>query len=235
MHFISTGVLFTYDLKMFPLEDPLIFVLAVVFVIWMLALPISYLFIICVVSAALKIRFKKLNEMLTKDLKHLRTIAKIHLQLLDVIQAVNHIHAFFLVILIGSCLLQSTFSAYELFGLFVTSKNKINEQRFGFAVLITIFNSYDTSLYTITICIASAAIREARKSLGICYKMRRGLKNEKSLELLLLQLSHTREIGFSCGLFTFDWSLAFSFITAIMSYLMIFIQFDVGLINDMTK
>jgi hypothetical protein len=235
MQFISMGVLFTYGVKIVPVIHPLFFAFAIVLVVWMMALPISNLFVICLVSAALKIRFKKLNELLVINLKQLRIIANLHLQLLDVIPVVNHINAFLLVILIGSCLLQSTTAAYEMFGLFVASKNKITDQRFGFAMLITIFNSFLTSLFTITIFITSTAIRESRKSLGICYKMRKTLRNEKNLELLLLQLSHTRDIGFGCGLFTFDWSLAFNFITAIMSNLMIFIQFDVGLINDMTE
>jgi hypothetical protein len=220
-----------FDIRLFILGNMYIVAFVTFETVWMMSLPMSSALTIFLVSIAVKMRLKELNGILVKNFRRFKTVARLYLRLIEMIQVVNTIYGFLIPMLLLSSLLQSAFSSYELLGLFVQAENGLNRQRLGFAMLITSFNVFLTSTFTLIIAATSSTVNEARKTLEICCKIRRQLKNDGNLKILMLQLCHTRDIVFGCGMFNYNWPLVFNYLTAMMSYLMIFIQFDKSLMK----
>jgi hypothetical protein len=227
----TLAVCIVLNIRVIILDNAVIISLITLQISWMMSLPLCNIAIFCLASTAVEMRFRELNRILSKDFHRFRVVAGLHLMLVEVIQVLNRVFGFMLPMLAVSSLLQSTFSAYELFGLFMMAEKDVNQQRLGFAAIVTIFNVYLTSTFILAMALSSTAIREARKSLEICGKKRRKLKSDKSLAVLMSQLSHTREIVFGCGMFSYGWPLVLNYFTAVISYLMIFIQFDTSLMS----
>jgi hypothetical protein len=205
-------------------------VLIITLMIWSSSLPLCTVFTFSLICLGLQVRFKKLNEILTQN-QDLKAISSLHLMLVEIIRLVNEIYALPLTFCVLSSLMQTTSSAYDTFEMLISIRNEFNRHRFAFSLVTSAWDAFVVTHFVASVVAPTIAVREAEKGFEICCKMRKRMRSAVNLELLMLQLSHTKEIKFSCGLYAYDWSLVFNFFTAMMSYLIIFIQFDASLIS----
>lgn len=92
-------------------------------------------------------------------------------------------------------------------------------------ILWSVFYSYIIFMY-ISVC--SILKRNAKETAAIVHRAINECPDHyirEDLRIFSLQIAHRFPVS-SCGLFPFDWTLLYSIVSAITTYLMILVQFD---------
>jgi hypothetical protein len=228
---ITLIISYKFHVSLFKIDSVMTVIVIVLQIVWMMSLPLCNLLFLCLVSLALKARFAKLNQLAMTGNEDIRAVAGLHLMLVDVVRAVNGIYGLMLPTFLASSLMQSTFAAYEIFGIFVTGEEGIDGKRVGFAMLLTCHNVFLISVLIVSVHFTSVAVGESGASLEICCRMRKRMKMMKNFGVFGRQLVHTSETVFSCGMYNYDWTLVFNYVTSIVSYLVVVLQFDTSLMG----
>jgi hypothetical protein len=132
-----------------------------------------------------------------------------HMQtkLSEIIEDSNRIFSFPMALVMGVCIIGSTFSSFEIYDMFVTEKT-FSQILYGAGTSIVSFH------YEVHVMIAVASCRMVKaKERGIVERLhgemmsgRKSFRNKRRIQLLLLQMEH-EDVQFSCGLFEFNWKI----------------------------
>jgi gustatory receptor len=174
----------------------------------------------------------KLSKLTNSDeiIDHLTKLLDIHDILLDCINLQNEILSFQILLVVAQIFI---FKVFCLFGLYRTMYSSANSGTNALAMSnLFWFVIYCLILYVI-ISVSTDCMAEGKMTGTCVHKVINKIghyADPKVVEKLSV-MSHQlvmRTPDITCGLFTFDWELMFSIISAITIYLIFLIQFDVA-------
>ncbi|XP_037040731.1 putative gustatory receptor 28b [Bradysia coprophila] len=193
---------------------------------------------------SLKVRYEGLNNCLLEEgqsiqpikmFKHMNKgtscdkimkMARLHDQLTDIIGLVNRRFTFQVLILIAS---DFAFSVLSIFSLYrVSSSEPFVLKEFYSSLFHNFWGFYYDFFILMIIWMGSSVQREGAHTGVLIHKTINNYADKETVEKLILfsqQLKHQSPIA-TCKLFPIDWTLLFTIVGAITTYLTILIQFD---------
>lgn len=165
------------------------------------------------------VRFKILNEIAEKSFlnRHAQIIsinllAAQHIELCHITRIFNKIYSVLMAVLLGVCLMATTFSLYEPYDIFKQGKEDV-AFRIYFTVVAIVVNIYYFLLDLIFVACCVKTMNEGEKTetifLQSFYTGLQLYSRRKRSLLFIQQLSHIKP-SFTCGLFKFNWKLIHS-------------------------
>lgn len=161
-------------------------------------------------------------------IEYLTKLLDLHDVLLDGISLQNEIFSFQLLLIVAQIFI---FEVFALFSLYRIWYNDLAQSKAIAFINVFWFILYNLVLYIIT-SRATACVDEARY-MGTCvHKVINKIADRVDSRIIdkLSVMSHQltmRQPDITCGLFSFDWGLIFSIISATSIYLIFLVQFDV--------
>jgi hypothetical protein len=171
-----------------------------------------------------------------ETIENLTKILDIHDVLLDGISIQNEIFSFQILLIIAQIFI---FEVFALFSIYRTLKSEMAQSQ-----ALAFINAFWFILHNyvlLTVIFISTRCVEEGKYTGTCvHKVINKIANHADQRIIekLSIMSHQltmRTPDINCGLFSFDWSLIFSIISATSIYLIFLVQFDIADNTSTTK
>lgn len=186
--------------------------LSCMLIFWSINTLSMFLSQIILLISAIKQRFAALNYLLEMKscmkARQLKTISKIHLKLTEVIEIMNRTY----------CMMAMFFlaGAFCLFNLFLFSLKSVivmfSFEFFNIFMSKIFLNFYSFTLTMMIIVVSSKATREAKQTIRILFDLLHEMDEDAEWcaqsHNFVQQITYS-QTKFSCGLFTYDWSLFF--------------------------
>lgn len=173
--------------------------------------------ITCCISADLILkRFENFNAALgrIRNISSLNHLSRLHFLLCEMTNSFNQLYCHLKALLFGTILMCGTFISFEVFDIFATSSNLMeNSRQISFTSIIVIVGLHFAFSLNLFVYISSKIMKNGAESGTILSrkfcKLNPKLLFEKRLRMFILQLEHV-EPKISCGMFEFNWTIVYS-------------------------
>lgn len=192
----------------------------------------TFVFFFIVVAYSIKVRFDIINQILMvkfsfADQKNtrnciievinsypstyiLKILSILHIQLNDVISLINKLFALPIMLFLAYNLCGSTFALYESYDIIFSGQENLRQLGYTLGVYVMNINYFAYNFTSIVMSVGVASVRNKTAEILneiLCKKIDGKLRNK--IKVFLLQI-RSSTADFSCGLFTFDWTILFA-------------------------